>query len=103
MMSYVTGEMLFKGWTGEALNKLVMNSSSVDIETNPTLIFGDQIATAQAIGALLWQGISGGIVSDVLEGIPYFNNEYVQLPIRFLHGFSLSFLILSLLGRFENL
>jgi hypothetical protein len=100
LMSQVTGELLFEGWTRDALEQLT-GKNDIDVDANPTLVFGDYIATSQAVGTLLLQTGTGGVVSDVMQGLPYFNNDALQLIVRFLYTFSLAFLILAIIGRVE--
>jgi len=100
LMSQWTGKLLWHGWTREALEQLT-GRNNFNVEANPTFIFGDFFAAGRALVTLIWQGTTGGVVADVLQGIPYFNNDAFILPIRFLYTFSLTILILSIVGRTE--
>lgn len=95
-----TGELVWQGWTREALEELT-GANDIDVEANPELVFGDYIATSQAVGTLLFQTGTGGVVSDVLLGVPYFNNDSFMLGVRFYYSFSLAFLILAIVGKVE--
>lgn len=101
LMSEVTGELLFSGWTRDAVEELI-GANDVDAEANPNLVFGDHIATAQAIGTMLLQVGTGGVVSDVMLGMPFFNHDYIMAAVRFYYTFSLFGLIMAMLGRFES-
>lgn len=79
----------------------LITGHDVDIEANPNLIFGDFIAGAQAIGTLIFQGLSGGILFDVIKAVPFFNaNIGIELIFRIITSFcGFCFIIYMITGR----
>lgn len=77
---------IFSGWTEDALNELT-GENDVDVAANPNLVFGDFFAWGQAVGTLLFNGVSGGIVQDAFSQLPFWN-EQTMLLTRFLYTFS---------------
>lgn len=95
-----TGVNLFENTTVSysALDTLI-TSHNVTASANPNFIFGDYLAGAQAVGTIIFQGISGGIVGDVLNSIPFVAlDPAIGILIQILVTFCGAMLIINLLS-----
>lgn len=86
--------------TEESLETLI-GRHNVTATPNTNFIFGDFLAGLQAIGAILFQSISGGVIGDALGAIPFFTMDVaITIIFRAIFTFCTACLIINLLtGR----
>lgn len=92
---------LFAGGTAENLNAITAKTN-VTASANPTFIFGDYLAGLQAIGGILFDTITGGVVGDTMLALQQASliNSPGVIIFRLLYTFSSAMLILNILtGR----
>ena len=97
-----TGVHLFENGTvtDESMNTLI-GRQSTNATANPNFVFGDFIAGAQAIGTLILSSVTGGVVGDVMNSIPFMTlDPAFEIIFRIIFTFSSAMLIFNLLtGR----
>jgi hypothetical protein len=103
MFATILDVSLFTGGTQGDIDTIIGRHDISGTETNPTLIFGDFIAGARAIGDIVVNTLSGGVVADVIpqavNGIA--NGDYgLYITIRLFLTFSTACLIINFItGR----
>jgi hypothetical protein len=91
-----------EGTLTEASMEQLVGAHNTNISPNTNFIFGDAIATIQAIGGILFQSVTGGIVGDTISSIPFFNADFTYILLfRFLYTFSQAMLIIAWLANRE--
>lgn len=80
----------------------LIGTNDVSVTPNTNFIFGDPIATIQAIGTILFQSVTGGVVGDALTSIPYINADVTFGYIfQFIFTFSQAMLIIAWIANRE--
>src|SRR6185503_11562029 len=80
---------------------VLVGRHDVTVSANPNFIFGDYLAGLQAIGGILINSVTGGIVFDALTAIPFWNADFsIMIIFRLIFTFCTACLIINLLtGR----
>jgi hypothetical protein len=91
--------------TQDNIDTLIGRQTSVGnaTEANPTFIFGDYFAATQAIGTMIFNVPTGGVIADVIPSVSIFANlhEPIYYLIRFLITFSSACLVINMLSGRE--
>lgn len=86
--------------TAASMDELI-TSHNVTATANPNFIFGDYLAGLQAVGGIIFQSLTGGIIGDVLANVPFVSaNLAIEIIFRIVITFCGAMLIINMLtGR----
>jgi hypothetical protein len=86
----------------EASIRTLIGLNNANISPNTNFIFGDPIATIQALGALLLQSVTGGIFGDMIKAIPFINADVLfGYVFQFVYSFAQLLLVIAWLANRE--
>jgi hypothetical protein len=88
--------------TQENIEVLIGRHTTVgnSTEANPTFVFGDYFAAAQAVGTMIFNVPTGGVIADVIPNISIFAqlHDPIYYLVRFLISLSSAMLVIYLLS-----